>query len=213
RSIISPMNWKLRMATLDDAAGIAEIYEPIVRSKPISFVIEVPSEQEIRRRIERIMTAYPWLVCEYRHRLAGYAYASRHAERAAYQWSVDTSIYVHSDFRRRRVGQGLYKSLFRILVAQGYYNAYAGIPLPNHGCRSSDMGAVFPNSRIEAVTGKRSLGILRRRGQAGAEGEFRGYRPRGDHGRPWIAAPAGSGCSGKRNTQLAQGGRGGRERA
>ena len=125
------MTWKLRMATLNDAAGIAEIYEPIVRSTPISFEIEVPGEQEIRRRIERTMTTYPWLVCEYRDRIAGYAYASRHAERAAYQWSVDTSIYVHSDFRRRRVGQGLYKSLFRILAAQGYYNAYAGITLPN----------------------------------------------------------------------------------
>src|SRR5438093_7216068 len=125
------MTWKLRMATFDDAAGIAEIYDPIVRSTPTSFEIEVPAEQEIRRRIERIMMAYPWLVCEYRDRLAGYAYASRHAERAAYQWSVDTSIYVHSDFRRRRVGQALYISLFRILAAPGYYNAYAGITLLN----------------------------------------------------------------------------------
>jgi L-amino acid N-acyltransferase YncA len=127
------MNWKLRMATFEDAAGITEIYEPIVRSTPISFEIEVPDEQEIRRRIERINTDYPWLVCQYRDRLAGYAYASRHAARAAYQWSVDTSIYVHSDFRRRRVGQALYASLFRILTAQGYYTAYAGITLPNPG--------------------------------------------------------------------------------
>src|SRR5438128_1428647 len=125
------MTWKLRMATLNDAAGIAEIYEPIVRSTPISFEIEVPGEQEIRRRIERTLTAYPWLVCEYRDRLAGYAYASRHAERAAYQWSVDTSIYVHSDFRRRKIGQALYTSLFRILAAQGYYKEYARITLPN----------------------------------------------------------------------------------
>ncbi len=121
------------MATFEDAAGITEIYEPIVRSTPISFEIEVPDEQEIRRRIERINTDYPWLVCQYRDRLAGYAYASRHAARAAYQWSVDTSIYVHSDFRRRRVGQALYASLFRILTAQGYYTAYAGITLPNPG--------------------------------------------------------------------------------
>jgi len=113
------------MATVDDAAGIAEIYEPIVRSTPISFEIEPPGEWEIRSRIE--------LVCESSDRLAGYAYASRHAERVAYQWSVDTSIYVHSDFRRRRVGQALYTSLFRILAEQGYYNAYAGITLPNPG--------------------------------------------------------------------------------
>ncbi|PYR84332.1 MAG: GNAT family N-acetyltransferase [Acidobacteria bacterium] len=127
------MSWILRMATVDDAAGIAEIYEPVVRSTPISFEIEPPGEWEIRSRIERTLEGYPWLVCEFSDRLAGYAYASRHAERAAYQWSVDTSIYVHSDFRRRRVGQALYTSLFRILAAQGYYNAYAGITLPNPG--------------------------------------------------------------------------------
>src|SRR2546427_11176875 len=127
------MIWKLRMATVDDAAGIAEIYEPIVRSTPISFEIEPPGEGEIRSRIERTLEGYPWLVCEFSDRLAGYAYASRHAERVAYQWSVDTSVYVHSDFRRRGVGQALYTSLFRILVAQGSYNAYAGITLPNPG--------------------------------------------------------------------------------
>jgi len=40
---------------------------------------------------------------------------------------------VHPDFQRRRVGQALYASLFRIVTAQGYYNAYAGIALPNAG--------------------------------------------------------------------------------
>jgi len=73
------MIWKLRMATVDDAAGIAEIYEPIVRSTPISFEIEPPGEWEIRSRIERTLEGYPWLVCEFSDRLAGYAYASRHA--------------------------------------------------------------------------------------------------------------------------------------
>jgi len=96
------------------------------------------------------MIAYPWLVCEYRDRLAGYAYASRHAERAAYQWSVDTSIYVHSDFRRRRVGQALYKSLFRILAAQGYYSAYAGITLPNPA-----------SVRLHESVGFRPIGVYR----------------------------------------------------
>jgi phosphinothricin acetyltransferase len=53
--------------------------------------------------------------------------------RAAYQWSVDTSVYVHSECRRCGIGRGLYTSLFEILAAQGYFNAYAGITLPNPG--------------------------------------------------------------------------------
>jgi phosphinothricin acetyltransferase len=127
------MTWRIRPATSSDAAAIAEIYGPIVASTPISFEIDPPNEQEFQRRIAKAVPTHPWLVCEYQQQLAGYAYASRHRERAAYQWSVDTSVYVHSNFRRRGIGQALYTSLFRILIAQNYYNAYAGITLPNPG--------------------------------------------------------------------------------
>jgi L-amino acid N-acyltransferase YncA len=123
----------IRLATAQDAAGLAEIYRPIVVSTPISFEIEPPDEHEFRRRIENTLPAYPWLVCEQDGRIAGYAYAGRHSARAAYQWSVDASVYVHSDFRRRGIGQGLYVSLFRILTAQGFFSAYAGVTLPNPG--------------------------------------------------------------------------------
>ena len=126
------MTWQIRLATPRDGTAVAEIYGPIVQSTPISFELEPPDPPECERRITKILTNHPWLVCE-EGRVAGYAYASKHRERAAYQWSVDTSVYVHSDFRRRGVGQALYTSLFRILAAQGYYNAYAGITLPNPG--------------------------------------------------------------------------------
>ena len=65
--------------------------------------------------------------------MVGYAYASRHRARAAYDWSVDASVYVHPDFQRRGIGRGLYVSLIRILRAQGFFNAYAGVTLPNAG--------------------------------------------------------------------------------
>jgi phosphinothricin acetyltransferase len=63
--------------------------------------------------------------------LLGYAYATRHRERLAYQWSVDVSCYVHPDARGRGVGKALYIELLRALRAQGFRNAYAGIALPN----------------------------------------------------------------------------------
>jgi L-amino acid N-acyltransferase YncA len=61
----------------------------------------------------------------------GYAYASKHRERAAYQWSVDVSIYIRPHAHRRGIGRALYTSLFRVLALQGFYHAYAGITLPN----------------------------------------------------------------------------------
>ena len=110
-------SWNIRLVTSRDALEIAEIYRPIVESTPISFELEPPDEQEIQHRIEHKLTTYPWLVCENRGRVAGYSYASQFRERAAYQWSVETSVYVHSDFRRFGVGRALYISLFRMLTA------------------------------------------------------------------------------------------------
>src|SRR5262249_40805835 len=75
--------------------------------------------------------SHPWLVCGIDGKVAGYAYATLHRARTAYQWSVDTSVYVHDGYWRRGVGRALYLSLFAILSAQGFFNAYAGIALPN----------------------------------------------------------------------------------
>src|SRR4051812_5329981 len=123
----------MRLATEGDAAGVAEIYDPIVRSTPTSFEMDPPGAAEMARRIRETLPAHPWLVCEKDSRIAGYAYAGRHKPRAAYRWVVETSVYIHPDFQGRGIGRGLYESLFRILAAQGYFTAYAGATLPNAG--------------------------------------------------------------------------------
>lgn len=128
---LTAMTGHIRLATAADAAAIAEIYQPVVVSSTISFEIDPPDGREMQRRIEETLPGYPWLVCEHRDRVIGYAYASRHAVRAAYQWSINASVYVHGEFRRYGVATGLYVSLFAIAAAQGYVNAYAGITLPN----------------------------------------------------------------------------------
>src|SRR5205085_974289 len=92
---------------------------------------EPPSLDVMQARITQTVPHLPWLVCEKDDLIRGYAYASPHRARAAYQWSVDVTVYVREGQRRRGVGQALYASLFRLLVLQGYYNAYAGITLPN----------------------------------------------------------------------------------
>jgi len=123
----------IRLAADTDAAAIAAVYRPIVESTIISFETEPPDESETRRRIRDTLPAHPWLVYDVNGIVAGYAYASKHRVRAAYQWSVDASVYIHEDYRRLGIGRGLYASLFSILAAQGFYNAYAGITLPNPG--------------------------------------------------------------------------------
>jgi L-amino acid N-acyltransferase YncA len=122
---------RIRFAGESDAAAIAEIYRPIVDSTTISFETAPPDGEEMARRIVETTLEHPWLVCEIGGRIAGYAYATKHRVRSAYKWSVDTSVYVDASFRQGGVGRGLYQSLFAILSAQGYFNAFAGIALPN----------------------------------------------------------------------------------
>ncbi len=121
----------IRLATARDAGPVAAIYAPNVTETVISFESEPPDEDEMRRRIEATLERYPWLVCESRGQVLGYAYAGAHGSRAAYQWSVDVSVYVHGEAHRLGVGRALYTSLFAALDLQGFYNAYAGATLPN----------------------------------------------------------------------------------
>jgi L-amino acid N-acyltransferase YncA len=122
---------QIRMATGDDAAGVRSIYGPIIEATAVSFELDVPSEAEMAARIVERQPAYPWLVAEDAGSITGYAYAGRFSARAAYDWSVETSVYLAETARGRGVGSVWYKTLFRVLAAQGYRRAMAGIALPN----------------------------------------------------------------------------------
>jgi L-amino acid N-acyltransferase YncA len=125
------MGAQIRLAGDQDAETIAAIYRPYVETSAVSFEEIPPDRTEMARRIRETVGSYPWLVCDEDGQVKGYAYATRHRVRAAYQWSVETSVYVGGRHMRRGIGRGLYLSLFRILAAQGFFNAYAGIALPN----------------------------------------------------------------------------------
>ena len=121
----------IRLATLDDAWAVAEIYRPYVEATVISFEVVPPAPDEMRSRIGETLARFPWLVCEEDGAVVGYAYASAHQGRAAYAWSANVAVYVNQRFHRHGVGRRLYGALFSLLVRQGFVNAYAGITLPN----------------------------------------------------------------------------------
>jgi phosphinothricin acetyltransferase len=124
----------IRLATENDAEEVREIYAPFCLASPVSFETEAPTAEEMRGRIDKTLKSLPWIVYEADDgQVLGYAYASRHRERAAYRWSVDVSAYVKDGFRRGGIGRALYTSLVALLRLQGFYNAVAGITLPNPG--------------------------------------------------------------------------------
>jgi L-amino acid N-acyltransferase YncA len=123
----------IRVAGAADAAAVVAIYAPIVESTAISFEYTVPTLADMAARITGHQPAYPWLVASEDGEVVGYAYAGRFAGRAAYAWSVETSVYIAETARRRGVGVALYNELLDRLAATGYRQAFAGIALPNPG--------------------------------------------------------------------------------
>jgi L-amino acid N-acyltransferase YncA len=121
----------IRPVQQEDAASILRIYEPYIKSTSITFENEVPDEETFRQRILTYSNRFPWLVCFVEGMMAGYAYASPHRDRAAYQWSCECSIYLHPAFQAKGIGRVLYNVLFELLTLQGLRNVYAGITLPN----------------------------------------------------------------------------------
>ncbi len=122
----------IRTANPADADAIAAIYAPIVTDTAISFELEAPGAAEMARRIAATLPLLPWLVGEDgAGGLRGYVYASRFRERAAYQWAVEVTAYVRADCRGQGVGRRLYTRLFELLAGLGYFQAVAGITLPN----------------------------------------------------------------------------------
>ena len=167
----------IRLARTGDAQRIAEIYAPHVTDRPTSFELMPPDGPAMAGRIAAVLRQWPWLVWDDGGGAVAYAYASAHAERVAYRWSVNVSVYVDAAHQRRGLGRALYLRLFEILRAQGVYSAFAGITLPNassvglHAALGFEHIGVFRNAghKLGAWHDVAWMGLALRQPEAGAE--------------------------------------------
>ncbi len=121
------MNISIRTAAPSDAEALLAIYAPYVKDTAITFEYDVPSREEFTARIEKILQRYPYLIAYSGTEILGYTYAGAFHERAAYDWAVETSIYIKRDNRRMGIGKTLYHALEKALMAQGVLNLNACI--------------------------------------------------------------------------------------
>ena len=124
---------KIRFATPTDAPRLVEIYRPYVEHTAITFEYTVPSVEEFADRIRHTLKKYPYLAAveEDTDQILGYAYASAFKGRAAYDWSVETSIYVEEGHGHKGIGRLLYQHLESYLEKQHVCNVCACITYPN----------------------------------------------------------------------------------
>ena len=147
------MDHKIRLAQSSDAVAILRIYAPYVRDTAISFETEVPSIDAFAARMEAICGQYPYLVCETGGQIVGYAYASRHRERAAYRYDADLSVYLSPACQGRGLARWLYGCLYEILLKQGLANVYAGVTQPNQRSMAFHLKEGFAPIGVYRQTG------------------------------------------------------------
>jgi L-amino acid N-acyltransferase YncA len=111
----------IRPATPTDIAAIARIYAEAVYTGTATFEVEPPDEAEMARRLHTLLAgSCPYLVAERSGVVAGYAYAGPYHLRPAYHWTVEDSIYLDPQFKRRGIGRLLLLQLLVDAEASGF---------------------------------------------------------------------------------------------
>ena len=144
----------IRPAVPEDAPALLAIYAPYVRETAVTFEYEIPSPEEFAGRIRRTLERYPYLTAQSGGEVLGYACAGAFKERAAYDWSVETTIYLRRDSLGQGVGKALYTALEAVAKAQHIRCLYACIGVP----RGADPYLTDNSRQFHAHLGYRQVG-------------------------------------------------------
>ena len=122
----------IRKATVDDAAAICKIYNHYVTQTIITFQVTAVLIGDMERSIQETLDAdLPWIVAEQSGDVIGYAYASKWKSRCAYQFSVESTVYLSPDHLGKGLGSILLKQLLKEIRQINMHAVIAGIALPN----------------------------------------------------------------------------------
>lgn len=120
-----------RVRPAEDAGAIREIYNHYIAETVVTFENEPLEVEAMQRRIEKIAARFPYLVYEQGGKVLGYCYAATWRNRAAYDSTVETTVYLHKDWTGKGIGHRLYQELMGLLRNGGFHVAVASITLPN----------------------------------------------------------------------------------
>ncbi len=127
------MDVKMRPAVREDLARLTEIYNYYVVHTPVTFDVE-PYTVERREPWFAQFGAtgrYRLLLAEDNGVVVGYAGTTRFRPKAAYETTVETTIYCDPQATGRGIGGRLYAALFEALRGEEIHRFVAGYALPN----------------------------------------------------------------------------------
>jgi phosphinothricin acetyltransferase len=128
------MSITVREATPEDLPIIAAIYTHYTLRTTTTFNIEVRTPREWRERFDEHIVSGPYLllVAEREGTVVGFVETQRFRPKAAYDRSLEISVYVAPDEQGRGAGTTLFEALFERLSGDPrFHRAFSIIALPN----------------------------------------------------------------------------------
>ncbi len=121
----------IRNASANDAESICNIYNYYIKNSIATFEESLVTPVEMASRINKTISRFPFLVAVEGKQVTGFAYATEWKPRAAYKFTVETSVYVDHLQTGNGFGKNLYLRLIEMLKKYGFKNAIGSISLPN----------------------------------------------------------------------------------
>jgi len=121
----------IRPATSAHAAQICDTYNHYVLRTTITFEEQPVSTEDMKRRMDEVQRALPWLVWEEEGKIRGFCYADKWKVRFAYRYSVESMLYLQPEFVSKGFGSRLHTALLASLRERGMHSTVAGIAVPN----------------------------------------------------------------------------------
>jgi len=140
-----------------DVSALTDLYNQYILNTTITFDLTTYTvEQRTESWFNHYASSgrYRLLVAEQNGQIVGYASSSQLRKKAAYDTSVETSIYLSPEMHSQGVGSKLYGALFEVLATEDVHRAYAGITLPNE-----------PSMAIHQKFGFEQVGLFREVGR------------------------------------------------
>ncbi len=149
---------KIRPVKIEDSSALLQIYAPYVKETAITLEYDIPSEEEFASRINEISKKFPYLVLCKNEKPIGYAYASTFHARAAYDKSVELSIYIEKSMHGQGYGRLLYSKLEEELKKSGFAQMYACIAATS---RSPDSNLTDASIKFHEKLGFTNAGYFK----------------------------------------------------
>ena len=126
------MDITIRPSQPGDITAITAITNDAIEHTTAHFALKPDRVEDVAAQFDRDRARYPWFTAvDAEGRVVGFSRAAQWKSRTAYDWTVESSVYLAESARGLGVGERLYRTLFDELERRGFRCILAGVTVPN----------------------------------------------------------------------------------